>query len=315
MSAEQVLTRLEDGGLASLVKLAVDHVLDQPVHALIDAEWLAGQVVSALETASKSDQTEQWFRDRIADIRSDPPPGKLRDHVPTEVAGPIREMVVRPFVPDREIIGRMLGHKAVEALVRELLIGAIQSFAKRFRPSVPGATLGLKSLKRMGKGVLGGVGQEIEKHAEGRVRDFVDGMLNQVLAQIADRLCNPRNVEVYGRFRGHLMDQILDTPMRDLDRELGKLDPDALVETGTAIARSLAQREGLREEVRALVQSALDSMGDTTIGAHLGEAGMTEEWRAEIDPQIVAQSVGFVRAEPFRAWLTALLDEHDQPPR
>jgi hypothetical protein len=312
MNTDTLIARLNDGATASLVTLSVDHVMTQPVNALIEADWLAGQIVTAIAAASESDQTERWIRERIAELRANPPPGSLRDQLPTEVIGPVRDMVVRPFVPDRVIIGRMLGHRAVETLVRDLLVGAIQSFSQRFRPNlpsgIPGAGLGLRSLKKVRKSVLGGIGQELEKQAESRVREFVDSVLAQVLAQVADRICDAKDAEIYGRFRGHLMDQILDTPMVDLDHELGKVDPDALVQTGVAIANSLAKRANLRDEVRDMVQAGLEAMGDKTIGAHLKEAGITDEWRAEIEPQMVNRCAEIVQTTAFHDWLTDVLE-------
>ncbi len=315
MLSADVLARLEDGALDDLVGHVLDHLMNQPVHALVEADWLAGQIVTSLDAASESDQTEAWIRDRIAELRANPTTGSLRDHIPAEVTEPVREMVERPFVPDRAILGRLMGHKAVEALIRDLLVGAIQSFLQRVRPSVPGAGLGrgLKSLNKVRKGVLGGIGQELEKQAEGRVREFVDSMLSQMLGQVADNLCNPRDAEVYGRFRGHLMDQILDTPMQDLDREIGKMDPNSLVATGTAIAQALAQRKGLRDEITNLVQIGLDTMGDRTIGEHLAQAGIAEDWRKDVEPQLVQRCLDFVRTDPFTDWLGALLDDPARP--
>ncbi len=305
---ERVLQRLESGALSELIDLASDHVLDQPLHALVDVDWLSARIVQGMEAWSRSDQTEIWIRDRAAAIRERRPEGRLGDHIPTEVSGPLLELVQRPFVPDRAIIGRLLSHSAVESLMRELLVGTLQSFAQRLKPNLRGARR-LRTLKRVGDGVLGGIGQVLEGQAETRVRDFVDTVMAQVMSQIADHICNPTNAEPFGRFRTHLMEQILDTPMAELDRELDKLDPDDLVATGTAIARALVERGGLQAEIRAIIEAVVEEAGDKPLRQHLTEAGVAEEWHTEVRSQLGRGAADFIRTEGFGRWLEALLAE------
>lgn len=303
---ERILKRLEDGALSGLVDLASDHVLDQPLHALVDVDWLSGRVVHGIDTWSRSEQTEIWIRERITELREKTPQGRLGDHIPDEVSGPLTELVQRPFVPDRAIIGRLLSHRAVESLVRELLTGTLQSFAQKLKPSVPGSSR-LRRLKRVGDGVIGSIGQVLEGQAEGRVRDFVDTVMAQVMSQIADDICNPANAETFGRFRAHLLSQLLETPISDLDRELDKLDPDDLVQTATAIARALGAREGLQDEIRQLLQTVLDEAGETTVRQHLAEAGVAAEWHTEVRSEITKSAQGFIQTEGFVTWLDELL--------
>ena len=305
---DQVLQRLHDGALAELVDLASDHILDQPVHALVDVDWVSARIVQGLETWSQSDQTEAWFRDRIEQLREHTPDGQLGEHIPSDVSEPILDLIERPFVPDRAIIGRLLGHRAVESLVREMLIGTLQSFAQRLKPSVPGGSR-LRSLKRVGDGVLGGLGQVLEGQAESRVRDFVDTVMAQVMGQIADYICNPSNAEAFGRFRGHLIRQVLETPMADIDKEIDKLNPDDLVKTATAITRSLTARDDLQDEVRAIIQSLIDEAGDAPLRAHLADAGVAEDWHTEVRQVITMSAAGFIQTDAFRGWLEGLLAE------
>jgi hypothetical protein len=299
---DKVLQRLEAGALSDLVDLASDHVLDQPLHSLVDADWLSERIVDGMETWARSDQTEAWIRDRMSDLRERTPEGSLRDQIPTEVSSPLTDMVQRPFVPDRAIIGRLLGHRAVESLVRELLVGTLQSFAQRLKPSVPSGSR-LRKLKRVGDGVLGGLGQVLEGQAEARVREFVDAAMSQVMNQIADHVCNPNNADAFGRFRGHLLEQVLDTPMVELDRELEKLDPDDLVATGTAIARSLVARDGLKDEIKSIIEALLTEAGDAPLRDHLADAGVADEWHTEVRVKLTQSAVSFTQTEGFRQWL------------
>lgn len=304
---EAVITRLQDGALAKLVDLTSDHVLDQPLCALVDVDWLAERITHGIATWSRSEQTEQWIRMRVTELREKTPEGRLSDHIPTEVSDPLKELVQRPFVPDRAIIGRLLGHKAVESLVRELLVGTLHSFAQKLKPNVPGSSR-LRGLKRVGDGVLGGLGSVLEGQAESRVRDFVDTVMSQVMNQIADYICNSSNADAFGRFRGHLLSQLLETPLSDLDRELDKLDPDDLVRTATAIARALSAREELQDEIRQLIQTVVDEAGTTTLRDHLAEAGVADEWHTEVRSMITMSAQSFIETDGFKSWLGEVLD-------
>ena len=305
---ETVLTRLEGGALARLVDLTSDHILDQPLSLLVDVPWVAERVTEGLAAWSQSDQTEIWIRDRVTELREKTPQGRLGDHIPAEVSDPLKALVERPFVPDRAIIGRLLGHRAVESLVRELLIGTLQSFAQRLKPSVPSSSR-LRGLKRVGDGVLGGLGSVLEGQAESRVRDFVDTVMSQVMNQIADYICNPNNADAFGRFRGHLLAQVLETPLSDLDRELDKLDPDDLVKTGTAIARALSAREGLHDEIVQVIQAVVDEAGDTSLREHLAQAGVKDEWHTEVRSKITLSAQAFIATDEFKQWLDEVLAE------
>ena len=78
------------------------------------------------------------------------------------------------------------------------------------------------SLKRVSEGMLGGLGAEIERQAEQKAKDFVDTILSSVVAQAADDLCDPDKAEDYGRFRAHLLDQLLDTPLAEAQARSGQ---------------------------------------------------------------------------------------------
>ena len=308
--SDTVFERLQGDATPALVGLVVDHLLAQPVEDLIDPDTLASQIVAALEQVSESEQTEAWFREQVDQIRTKVPDDVLRDTIPEDMVTPLRNAIMHPFVPDRAIVGRLMGHGAIEALLRTLLVGSLQSFAQRIRPAVPGSSgRRLKSLKRMGEGVLGGLGQEIERQAEQRVKDFVDTILGQVLGQAADHLCDPRHAETYGRFRGHMLDQILDTPLSDLQHEVEKLDPDALVSSCTAAARGLANRDGFEDEIAGHVRTILDGLDGKSMGDFLQEAGIAPNWREKVETQLAKQAKGFMQTPGFKDWLSALLDD------
>jgi len=305
---DTVVKRLEGEAMDQLVHLAIDHLLDTPIAQLVEPSFIAKQTVVVLHQSANSPQTEEWIRNQVNLVRQRIPSGTLQESIPQELIVPVRTLVSRPVAPDKQLVSRLLEHRAVEELLRELLVGALQGFAKRIKPNIPsGSSNRLKSLKRVREGVLGGIGQEIERQAEQRVKDFVDGILSSVIAQTVDDLCDPAKGDTYGRFRVHLLDQILDTPIQELQREIDKFDPEELVSTALAITKAVAERENLEEEIANIIELGLAEFEDKTAGMLLDEAGIMDTWRAETETQVAETARAFVQTPGFHQWLSELL--------
>ena len=306
------LAKLQGPALDALTHLALDHLIEMPLNQLIDAPSLARQIVITLRATADSTQTEQWLRNQIEATTRHVPEGTVRDHSPSDVVAPIRAAIAHPATPDREMVGRLLEHGAVENLLRDLLVSALQGFTAKIRPSIPGSERThsrLGRLKRASESMLGGLGAEIERQAEQKARDFVDSILSSVVAQTADNLCDPNKAEGYGRFRGHLFDQFLDTPLSDLNRELAKIDPDTLVGTASAIIKALASRPEIETEITELIVLGLSQIGDQTAAEILAEAGVDDTWRPELETRLTTLARGFTATPAFEGWLNALLQD------
>ncbi len=306
---DAIVRALRGDAADALVTLAFDHVLAMNASQFIDAESLAGTMAATLKHSAASGQADEWIRGRIAHLKAAVPAGTLRDHIPTEITDPMRSTITLPVTPDREMVGRLLEHGAVENLLRDLLVGALQGFAKRLRPSVPGADRAghrLKSLKRVSEGMLGGFGAELERQAEHKAREFVDSILNTVVAQAADDLCDPNKAESYGRFRGHLWDQFLDTPLADWGTEIDKIDPDLLISTANAAALALAARPSLQDELTSLIETAVSALGDQSLQDMLETVDVSNDWRIEAEKRAVTIVRSIAETEDFSTWLDTL---------
>ena len=109
-----VRARLRDGGADRLADLLLDDLLDRPLAELIDARWLAERLVVSLRSAAADPRVERWFRDRVNDLRARVPAGP--PPLPAPIRGPLHELLRRPYVPDRAIVGRLLDHDTARAL-------------------------------------------------------------------------------------------------------------------------------------------------------------------------------------------------------
>ncbi|MEL6346106.1 MAG: hypothetical protein AAFV53_23555 [Myxococcota bacterium] len=307
--------RLRDGALDDLVGMGVDFLMRRPVTELLDPEWVADQVVANVETAASRPEVEEWVRGGVNRLREQVPSGVPGDNAPAEVIEPLRGVLARPYLPDRDLIGRLVNHAAMERIFKDVLSGALRDFAhklSRMTPSSGHLSKGfsrLRSLQRRAQqGVLGGLSSEIERQAESRIRDYVDKSISRTLAQVADHLCDPRYAELYGDFRIHLLNVVLETPNASLVSELDKLDPDELVATGAAVARTVARRDGLRDEIAAVARAVLDGAGGRSLQDFLDESGMQDDWRPEVEGQLLQQARDFIETDAFTSWLDALID-------
>ncbi len=337
IAADAVLARLRGPAMDELAGLIVDFLLSRRAADLVDADWIADQALLALEAAANSPAAEARLREQVERLRDRVPEGRLGDRVPDEVRRPLREVLRRPYQPDRELVGRLLDHSAFEELVRDVLVGALLDFTTRLRaaPQQAAGRLGIlgKRVQSAGagvlgglqEGVLGGLGHTIEARAERKIRDFVEGALRTVIARIADHLCSEQHADNWGAMRAHALDVLLGTDNRVLAREFDKLHPGDLVDTLAATARALTGRAGFRDEIASVARLALDALGDRSLEDLLRESGLDAEaggevsadaaaravarWKDELRRQLARQGRALVATPGFEAWLAGLLAE------
>ncbi len=312
-----IIAALESGALDGLVHLAVSFVMQRPVSALLDPEWIADQVVGTLQATTEGERTEDWIRQRIRALREKVPEGRLGDRAPAEVIDPLRQVLARPFRPDRELVRRLMDHAAVEQVFKDTLTATLQGFAGRVGQLTaavpPPAPLSrgigrLRSLQRKAQqGVLGELSRGIERQAELRIREHVEDAIKATLDQVADHLCAVENLQLHGDFRVHLLQTLLDTDSAVLASELDKLDPDSLVSTGAAVTAALVRRPQIRDEIASLVRASVEGAGERSLQDFLDESGLDQGWRTEVEQQLTIQARGLLKTAEFADWLEALL--------
>jgi hypothetical protein len=312
--SERVQQKLREGKLDTLVSAALDHLLSRPIADLVNARDLAHQIVLGLNEVAQHPEGHLWLVAQLKLAMNTTPQGFGRDHLSTDIAESIRNIIAQPITPNREMVGRLMEHGAVENLLRELLVGALQGFAAKLRPSIRGGQRTrerLQSLKRISGNMMGGLGAELERQAEHKVKDFVDSILASVIAQAADNLCDPDQAESHGRFRGHLFDQLLDTPLSDVSREINKVSPEQWVATVVSMIRAQAERPCLEDDLTGLLSSGLAALGAKTGHALLAESHSGEQIRASFEQGMLGLATDFIETPEFREWLHDLLETEE----
>lgn len=272
------LARLRGGGADRLADLLLDDVLSRPPGELFDVDWAARQFAAAARTAAHDRKLEEMLRGRIKELKAKVPAGHVP--VPEAIRAPVEQLLRRPYLPDRLLVGRLLDHETAQLLLKATFQDMLISFARRLKPVIPGKPPGLSSLSgslgrlsKLGEGVIGVVGQEVERQVEEKAREFMEAGVHRLVMTMADHLCDPRYVREYAAWRLHALDVLLSTDMRIYAAEVDKLDPDALVQTGAAIARAVVDRPTLADDLRAVLDAALEQARGRTVRELLAEAG------------------------------------------
>lgn len=293
-----VRERLRAGGIDRFVDMLVEDILDRRADELLDPAWMALQLAQAAKSAANDPQVERWFRDRITDARQRVPSGTAR--LPPEISRPLAEVLRRPYVPDRAIVGRLLDHDTARLLLRNLFGDLLITFARKLRPPMATSAIKFGGLKRFGEGVLGAVGHELEAQVEAKAREFMDAGIHRLVDQFADHLCDPALTREYGEWRAYGLEVLMATEARTLAGEVEKLDPDALVATGAALVRGLVGREELPTQLEAILTTALTAGGDRTVRSLLG--GLEAHGTGFARDLLVQRARALIETDAFEHW-------------
>ena len=321
MDAQTLIGKLQAEAADSLAALSVESVLNAPINTLVPEALVIKVTRQALtgwlesDTAvSRLNSLIEFLCNRLAeDGRS------LKDVMAKDVRLALREIVNRPFSPDRKLVLTIIDREPTRDLVRQLLLDAVLEFGHRASAPVAGVARGLGSLGRMvgdrvkkRSGALGtlvgAVGDEVERQLEKRAVEFVDSALAGVFAQIADALSDPSQAAEAAELRTAIFDGALELTGPQLARELANSD----VRGGAEILRAglkrwLASPEA-DQELGRFNAILLKRDGERPLGEVLDDVGLLTVTRSVACEQL-AQRIRTVAASPeFAGWLKTLLE-------
>lgn len=324
MDATTLKTRLladsDTGPLPRLAALSVDAVLDTPLSAFSgrdQAVTVTRRLAQAwLDSPQAPKALGRVVDEVVAKLQADR--RALKDVTPPQVRDTLRELVGRPFSPDKRLVLTIIDREPTRELVRQLLLDLVLDFGRRASAPVAGVAKGLGALARMAgetvKSKSGGLGSlvgavsgEVERQLEKRAIDFVDAALGGVFAELADAVSNPRRAAEAAELRMAIFDGALELTLPQLAREVMNAD----VPGGAEVLR-----EGLRRwlggsdadaALGQVAQAVLDRDGARTVRQVLADWGLADEARALAVEQLAARLRAIAQTDAFGAWLDALL--------
>jgi hypothetical protein len=326
--SDRALARLRDpdgAALRALARMVVEEATETPVRALARPDWIAGQIETALEAVSRGDGPRDKLVAQIVRVRrqaiDDHRP--LRTWFPSEVDAPLRQMLSRPWSPDRALVSRIIDQEAVRTLVRDVLRDALIRFSKRLR-SDRLSRLGSKAAERsrgllgrmagnslpnlggLAENLVGTVAEEVEHQLEARVDEFVRGATGEAIEAIAAHLASPKHARAYADLRVEVLDVLLASTASTVAKEAEKLAPEELVDVVLAAVRSEVRAPDFRARTEERVAAALESAGEQSLGALLDELGLREVWTETTCTLVTARLSAVVVTDAFAAWWSEL---------
>jgi hypothetical protein len=317
VDAQTLIARLQSDAADSLAALSVDAVLDTPLRQLVPegvvsdtARKALGAWLESVHAVGTLNSMVESLANRLASERR-----ALKDVVAGDVRRALREMLERPFSPDRKLVLTVIDREPTRDLVRQLLLDAVLEFGRRASAPVAGMARGLGSLAKMAGdrvkartgtlgSLVGAVGDEVERQLEKRAVEFVDSALAGVFGQIADALSDPKRAAEAADLRVAFFDGALELTGPQLARELANLD----VAGGTEILRSGLKRwlasPGSEKELTDFAKLLLERDGERPVSEVLADIGLLEVTRTVAKEQLAARIRTVTATPAFATWLT-----------
>ena len=317
MDATQLIERLKsEEGARSLATLSVDALLGRTVGELLPRDEVVAGARKVLTAWAQSPAAlEELVRvsEKLA-TALEAEKRSMKDVTWREVRVAIREIVARPFSPDRRVVMTIIDRPPMRALVKQLLLNAVLDFGKKASAPVAGVARGLGSLAKLagdtvksrtgGLGsVIGAVSGEVERQVEKRAVEFVDAALGGVFGQIADAISDPKRADEAAEMRVAIFDGLIELTGPQLARELINAD----VAGGAELLRGGLVRwlQNPASEAELVKVAAFVLADDATVSAReaLTRVGLLEVSR-ELAIKALARQIQFVGgSDAFASWL------------
>lgn len=305
----------DEQALRELAALSVEVLLDRPVNQLLPAEVVIATVRQGLDGWLKAPGAVtalgRGVELIVAELNATPRP--LKDVVARDVREAVREVVGRPFSPDRRLVLTVIDREPTRELVRQLLLDFVLEFGRKASAPVAGVAKGLGTFAKLaGEAVksrtgtigslVGAVGSEVERQMEKRAVEFVDAALSGVFGQLADAISDPKRAAEAAELRVAMIDGVLELTLPQLAREVTNAD----VPGGAEVLRKGLERwlasEASGEVLRQLVELALRDGGNKPAREVLDELGLLTVVKERGAAALTERIKEVVASEAFDRW-------------
>lgn len=333
----RALTRLrapESPALLALVDLLLDAALARPLASTIDPE----RVIAITTKVVEADRVERalgtlvrpaWDRQRaLLASRGD----RISDWLPEGGRALLDDVLAGAKLPSGEWTQGLVDTADVRELIAPVLQDTLLAFARKL-PLVGNVTeaegparaagklFGIArelahnageragKLADLGRGVLGGLGGEMEKRIHAAAREFSQGAFEPLQASFVARLESDEGQAILRRMRERVVDRVLAAKAADLASDADALPREAV---DKLVARAIAfgaSRPELAEMLKAEVAAFVKANEGKTVAEVLGAWGLADLARTELRRELVSIATQTAASDATEAWLRALLDD------
>ncbi|HEX9104987.1 MAG TPA: hypothetical protein VF997_22405, partial [Polyangia bacterium] len=194
---------------------------------------------------------------------------------------PVREallvLLAQPAPIPRALVDKVVADEHVRDSARAMLQEALSSFIHKAFSVTPGGR-GLRGMIGLGAraagGLFGGIGGEIQRHLEERVRDFVDGGVTMLQQRVAQKLTSEDTARQLGKRRRAMFREMLAQPESAIARVVRKTPWEALEAMVPALVAHNLPRAELRAALRDEIAAVVAELSTQTVGELLDELGL-----------------------------------------
>jgi hypothetical protein len=284
------LRPLTDAALEEILGTVFDRLAEHRLRDLVRAEdvfAMLDEVGVAEQAATVAVRVAQGQRARLlaaAAASSTPLSAWLPEAAKEEIATALAEPA--PLPP--AIVDELIASEQVRDEVRAMLHDTLTSFVTRAMGSTgeqPASGLrgalgrGAMGFAAAGKSLLGGIGAEVQKQLQERVRDFVDASVSVVQTRIADKLKSAETAKHLGVRRAQTFQRVMARTESEVATWVAGMPHETIERLAPEIARHNLGRPEARVVLQAEIAASITDLSQKTLGEWLDEMGLRDAVR------------------------------------
>ncbi|HEY2745915.1 MAG TPA: hypothetical protein VGL86_14865 [Polyangia bacterium] len=270
---------MDDAALTAFLDAVFAFACTRRVSEFVDVDRL----LAAADLAAEPSRVARFVARFVAPVRARALDRLRASTLPLGVwlPDPVRDalavILAEPAPIPRALVDKVVADEHVRDSARAMLQEALSSFIHKAFSVTPGGR-GLRGVIGLGAraagGLFGGLGSEVQRQLEERVRDFVDGGVGMMQKSVAQRLTSADTARLLGKRRRAIFLAVLAEPESQVARFVKKTPWAALDAMLPAlIAHNLARAE-VRAALREELAAAVAELATQTIGELLDELGL-----------------------------------------
>jgi hypothetical protein len=269
--SDEELTRLVDGAFEFLCERRISELVDvERVLAVLDAG--APRLPSLISRFWAPARTRIMRRlaesDRLLGV-----------WLPEPVQEALAQMLGLPMRIPKKWIDRAVTDERVRVEVRQTMQEALSGALQKGFSVAPGGR-GLRGVIGLagaaGRGLFGGIGEEIQRQIEERLKDLVDTGVSLLQHRVAQKLASDETSRQLGRRRRRMFLDAMKTPEKELERSLSRAPHEALDGMAPVVAQHNLGRTEFRQALGEEIAAAVEELSKQTIGEFLDEMGVRQ---------------------------------------
>jgi hypothetical protein len=303
---------MDDAALEEFLDCAFEFLCERKLGELVSTDRLLAAIDLGF-TDSRIAQVIARFvvpaRQRLF-ARAHESPHKLGEWIPPATKDALAHALGQPMRLPHSLVDEVVRSEKVQDAVRAMLQEAVSGVMQKGVSAVPiggkgmaGALKwGARAAGAAGRGLFGGLGDEIQRQIEDRVRDVVDGYVGTVQSRIAQKLTSPETARMLGKRRRQAFLDLCERTEREAGRFVAK-GPHELFDaiTPALLVHNLARAE-VRDALREEIDAVLTELGKQTLGELLVEYGLKDFLRGALRKEGLELARAFLASPQFARW-------------